>query len=42
MIPRVWRWMERDLEHEALTSVREWLEANIPLNIRDTDGGELR
>lgn len=42
MIPRVWKAMERDLAHPALAPVEEWFAANIPQNIRDTSGGELR
>ncbi|WP_128892417.1 aminoglycoside phosphotransferase family protein [Erythrobacter sp. HKB08] len=42
MIPRVWEAMERDLAHPALGPVARWFEANIPQNIRDTFGGEIR
>ncbi|MGI8944103.1 MAG: aminoglycoside phosphotransferase family protein [Qipengyuania sp.] len=42
MIPRVWEAMERDLQHPALAPVEAWFGANIPQNIRDTSGGELR
>ncbi len=42
MIPRVWEAMERDLAHPALAPVARWFDANIPQNIRDTFGGEIR
>ncbi len=42
MIPRVWEAMERDLAHPALALVARWFDANIPREIRDTSGGELR
>ena len=41
MIPRVWKAMERDLEHEALAPVAEWFAANIPQDLRDANGGEI-
>ncbi len=41
-IPRVWRAMERDLAHPALAPVAEWFSANIPQEIRDTEGGEIQ
>lgn len=41
-IPRVWEALERDLAHPALAPVAAWFEANIPRNIRDDFGGELR
>lgn len=41
-IPRVWEAMERDLAHPALAPVADWFDANIPRNIRDNRGGELR
>lgn len=42
MIPRVWKAMERDLRHPALAPVDAWFRANIPQEIRDTFGGEIR
>ncbi|MXO50778.1 phosphotransferase [Erythrobacter gaetbuli] len=41
MIPRVWKAMERDLQHEALAPVAAWFEANIPQALRDVHGGEI-
>ncbi len=41
-IPRVWEAMERDLAHPALQPVATWFDENIPRNIRDNSGGELR
>lgn len=38
LIPRVWRLLERDLEHPALEPVAQWFAANISQHIRDTDG----
>jgi aminoglycoside/choline kinase family phosphotransferase len=29
-IPRVWRWLERDLAHPALVPIRAWLDRHIP------------
>ncbi len=42
MIPRVWKLMERDLEHEALAPVAKWFDTNIPREVRNSSGGELR
>nr|WP_137678614.1 phosphotransferase [Parerythrobacter lutipelagi] len=42
MIPRVWHAMERDLAHPALEPVAAWFAQNIPQNIRDASGGEIR
>ena len=41
-IPRVWEAMERDLRHPALEPVAEWFAQNIPQNLRDSGGGEIR
>ena len=41
MIPRVWRAMERDLQHPALAPVASWFTANIPQQLRDAEGGKL-
>ena len=41
MIPRVWKAMESDLEHEALAPVAEWFAANIPQDLRAAYGGEI-
>lgn len=32
--PRMWRYLERDLAHPALTEVRAWFDANIPVAMR--------
>lgn len=29
-IPRVWRWLERDLAHPALAPIKEWLDRVVP------------
>ncbi len=42
MIPRVWQAMERDLKHPALAPVAEWFARNIPRQLRDTGGGDIR
>ncbi len=42
MIPRVWQAMERDLAHPALAPVAEWFAANVPQDLRDSGGGEIR
>jgi aminoglycoside/choline kinase family phosphotransferase len=42
MIPRVWQAMERDLAHPALAPVAEWFAANVPQDLRDAGGGEIR
>jgi len=42
MIPRVWDAMERDLAHPALAPVAAWFAENVPREIRDMGGGELR
>lgn len=34
MIPRVWRYLERDLSHPVLRPVRDWFDANVPADIR--------
>ncbi|MBV7267283.1 aminoglycoside phosphotransferase family protein [Erythrobacter ani] len=41
MIPRVWRAMERDLEHPALAPVARWFDANIPGELRRSGGGTI-
>ncbi len=41
MIPRVWKAMERDLNHPALGPVREWFAANIPDDLRARHGGTI-
>ncbi|MGB3711508.1 MAG: phosphotransferase [Erythrobacter sp.] len=38
MIPRVWRALERDLEHPALEPVSRWFDANIPAELRARGG----
>jgi len=40
--PRVWRYLERNLAHPALASVREWFDSNVPSDKRAaawTEGG---
>lgn len=39
LIPRVWALLERDLAHPALAPVAAWFDANIPVELRDADGG---
>ena len=34
LIPRVWRWLERDLEHPALARLRGWFDRHIPAAAR--------
>ena len=38
LIPRVWRYLERDLQHKALAPMAAWFDANIPADIRKHDG----
>lgn len=33
-IPRVWRWLEQDLGHPALTAVRDWIDRELPADSR--------
>jgi hypothetical protein len=33
-LPRVWRYMERDLEHPALTKLRSWYDRHVPREVR--------
>lgn len=40
-IPRVWRILERDLQHEALAPVARWFDANIPHELRAANGGSF-
>tara|TARA_Y100001934_G_scaffold280978_1_gene389202 strand:+ start:1378 stop:2382 length:1005 start_codon:yes stop_codon:yes gene_type:complete len=35
-IPRVFRWLERDLQHSALESIRTWLDHEVPPAMRAT------
>lgn len=42
MIPRVWKAMERDLQHEALGPVARWFDINISAEIRQEHGGGFR
>ncbi len=42
MIPRVWHAMERDLAHPALAPVAEWFASNVPQELRDAGGGDIR
>ena len=41
MIPRVWRAMERDLEHPALAPVAAWFAANVPAELRAMHGAGI-
>ena len=41
LIPRVWKAMERDLTHQAMAPVAAWFDANIPLELRDANGGTI-
>jgi aminoglycoside/choline kinase family phosphotransferase len=34
LCPRVWRYLERDLEHPALAPVKAWFDATIPPELR--------
>ena len=34
MCPRVWRYLNRDLDHPALAPVKAWFDANIPADLR--------
>ena len=34
MLPRVWRYLNRDLDHPALAPVKTWFDANIPADKR--------
>ena len=36
LLPRVWRYLERDLSHPALAPVRAWMDEHIPLHIRQS------
>ncbi len=33
-LPRVWRYLERDLDHPALAGVKAWFDANVPAEKR--------
>ncbi len=35
-IPRVWRWLEGDLNHPALSGIRAWFDRELPREIRAT------
>lgn len=32
--PRVWRYLERNLDHPRLAPVRAWFDANVPAALR--------
>jgi aminoglycoside/choline kinase family phosphotransferase len=34
LLPRVWRYLERDLKHPALKPVADWFDANVPAEMR--------
>lgn len=38
-LPRVWRYLERDLRHDALAPVRSWYDTVIPANARKIGDG---
>ena len=38
-LPRVWRYLERDLRHEVLAPVKDWYDATIPSPARDIGAG---
>ncbi|HAU22089.1 MAG TPA: aminoglycoside phosphotransferase [Erythrobacter sp.] len=42
LIPRVWRALERDLEHPALAPVAKWFDLNIPAELRAGLGGKIK
>jgi magnesium chelatase family protein len=33
-IPRIWRYLERDLQHPGLASLRAWYDAHFPVEVR--------
>lgn len=37
-LPRMWRYLERDLSHGALTNLKAWFDKNIPQSCRGTSG----
>jgi aminoglycoside/choline kinase family phosphotransferase len=39
--PRMWGLLERDLEHSALTPVRDWFDANVPAEYRAAAWAEV-
>lgn len=39
-IPRVWRWLEGDLEHPALAEMRDWFARAVPVDRRVTPRAE--
>ena len=36
LLPRVWTYLNRDLQHPALAPVKTWFDANIPTDKRGT------
>ncbi len=40
-LPRVWAYLERDLEHPALAGVKTWFDANVPAAKRSAAWDEL-
>jgi N-acetylmuramate 1-kinase len=38
-MPRVWRYLERDLRHEVLAPVKQWYDAVLPANARTQEVG---
>ncbi len=41
-LPRMWNYLERDLEHAAMAPVAEWFATNIPAEIRRADPEMIR
>jgi aminoglycoside/choline kinase family phosphotransferase len=33
-IPRIWGYLERDLKHEGLETLRAWYDRNLPQSLR--------
>jgi aminoglycoside/choline kinase family phosphotransferase len=40
-VPRLWRLLERSVEHPALESLKDWLEEYLPLDLRIVPPGRL-
>ena len=36
LIPRVWRYLERDLAHPELGELRRWYDRHVPARLRET------
>ena len=35
-MPRVWKWLEQDLQHDSLEDLRYWYETYLPQGLRET------